>query len=179
VRVFFTSELFAATRAQIHDFPIAPEGGAPATILLREDASETERMAAERMAGAMQAYFACAVDEPREVELAIASGTAVRLAGAAIVIDGGGGQFAREFGAGMPEGAELPRVGIADGTMHIVAATPEDALAATDALRRVLDEEYFWPGYMHGLVVNTTVGVLGRYIGDDGHFHGTPPKGLP
>ena len=113
------------------------------------------------------------------VEPAIASGTAVRLAGAAIVIDGGGGEFARAFGAGLPAGAALPRVGITDDVMHVVAETPDDALAATEALLRVLDERYFWPGYMHGLVPNTAVGVLGRYIGDDGHFHGTPPEGLP
>ena len=179
VRVFFGSELFGATRAQIHDFPIAPQGGAPATILLRDGASETERIAAERLAGAMEAYFACALDEPRAAELAIASGTAVRLAGAAIVIDGVGGEFARAFGAGMPAGATPPRVGISDRTMHIVAASPEGTVAATEALLRVLDEKYFWPGYMHGLVPNTAVGVLGQFIGDDGHFHGTPPEGMP
>jgi len=179
VRVFFGSKLFTATRAQIHDFPIAPEGGADATILLRDDASDAERLAAERLADAMHAYFACALDEPRRVELAIASGTAVRLAGAAIVIDGDGGRFARDFRSCLPEAAALPRVGVSDRVMHIVAESPEGALAATDALLRVLDEKYFWPGYMHGLTPNVAVGVLGRYIGDDGHFHGTPPEGMP
>jgi len=176
VCAFFASELFAATRAELHAFPIAPEDGAPATILLRPGAAEPERLAAERLAEAMGAYFACALDEPHQVELAIASGTTVRVAGAVIVIDGGGGEFAREFGSGLPDRVALPHIGVSESALNVVGETPEDALAATEVLLRVLDEKYFWPGYMHGLTPNVAVGVVGRYIGADGHFHGTPPE---
>lgn len=179
LRVYFASETFAATRARLHDFPFAPEDGAPATILLRDGAAEAERMAAERLAEALSAYFACALDEPREVTLAVATGTAVRVAGAVVVIDGSGGAFAREFGSGMPQTATLPHVGVADRTLTVAAETPAGALAATEALLRVLDERYPWPGYEQALVANTTVGVLGQYVGADGRFHGTPPEGLP
>lgn len=178
LRAVFASEIFASSREELQAFPIAPEGGTPAIIVLHPNASESERLAAERLAGAVRAYFACALDEAREVELTIATGTPSVQTEAMIAIDGKGGTFARKIGVphtAIPAG---PRVGIAGRVLYIIASSPQETLTATDALLRVLDEKYFWPGYLHGLVVNRAVGVVGRYIGDDGRFHGTPPDGL-
>ncbi len=176
VQVAMASELFASDRRALQGFPLADDGAEPATIVLRPGASEQERIAAERIARMVASYYACALDAPREVTLPIAEADAPAT-GPIVVIDGSGGAFAESIVGRREMLRGASAVGVCDRALVIVARDGARALQVTERLLRVLDEQYPWPGYMVGLTPNSAVGVVGKYIGADGRWHGTSPLG--
>ena len=170
----FVSTRYALGRQDLESFPFAGEGRPAATLVLRPGASEEEQVAAERLAEYFRYYFAGAPDQPVQVTLPIRRG-AEGVSGPLVVLDGAGGAFARTLVPSLPKGAG-PTVARAGNRLALVAPEPASCRDALLDVLRALDRKYAYPGTLPWRVHNNKAGIVGKYIGLDGHIHGTPPK---
>ncbi len=157
------STRFLATREAVQAFPLFVDSAPACTVVLRAGASDEERLAAQRLVAFVECYCARALDEPAAVTLPIVEAGGPT-AGPRVVIDG---RVNAEPGFSIR----------LDGEALVIAGHDGRAcLDGMEALLRVLDRKYWYPGGHVAQVQNARTGLAGRWIDFDGSVRGSPAK---